>query len=73
MNAIPLDTAAGLCEEIRNRNLPRWYSAYGWWCRGCYKYSKGAPEKSCFYSPPENRGCSQVNKLFDKTEQGRNK
>ncbi len=33
-------------------------------CWGCVNYSKGVPEKLCFYNPPNNDGCEKVNKLF---------
>jgi len=64
MGVIPKDVALKLCEEIRAKNRGRWYSFYGMWCWGCYKFSKGDSTKLCFSNNPENRGCAQVNERY---------
>jgi len=66
MDNIPKDVALQLCEKIREDNRGRWYSFYGVWCWGCYNFTKGDPDKLCFSGRPDNRGCSQVNKRYDR-------
>jgi hypothetical protein len=68
MSAIPSDVALSLCAKIRERNRGRWYSFYGVWCYFCYRFTKGDPKKLCFSGTPDNRGCSQVNKQFDREQ-----
>jgi hypothetical protein len=48
--SIPLETAAELCKAYRDRHGARLFTQ----CWGCVKYSKGVPEKLCFYNPPNN-------------------
>jgi hypothetical protein len=59
--SIPLERAAELCKAYRDKHGVRLFSQ----CWGCVKYSKGVPEKLCFYDPPNNDGCKKVNALFE--------
>jgi len=63
-NPIHVDKAIELCKEHRDKRKVRMFSQ----CWGCLKYSKEEPSKMCFYNPPENRGCTFVNKLFDSSQ-----
>ena len=58
---IPEVEAAKLCLEIRKEKGVRLFSQ----CWGCMRFSKGNPEKMCYNSNPDNRGCGLVNKRFD--------
>ncbi len=62
--AIPQKTALQLCQEIREENRSRWYTLDGLRCWWCATFSKG-PERRCFASRPDYRGCGQVNARFD--------
>lgn len=64
--AIPYDVAAELCAAIRAENKNKWYSFNAWWCWGCTRASRDAPEKRCFAATPDCRGCSQVNSRYGK-------
>lgn len=59
--SIPLETAAELCKVYRDKHGAGLFSQ----CWGCVKYSKRAPEKMCFYKPPNNDACKKVNELFE--------
>ena len=65
-NAIPFDTAARLCEEIRSENERRWYTFNGIWCLFCVRFS-GPATKRCFANAPGARGCEQVNARYDRS------
>jgi hypothetical protein len=65
---IPDEIAKELCHQIRLHNRCRWYSFYGIWCWGCFKFSKGNPAKMCYSNRPGNRGCCQVNKRYDRAK-----
>jgi hypothetical protein len=65
---IPKEVALKLCEQIREKNRRRWYSFYGIWCWFCHRFAKGNPDKLCFSNRPDNRGCHQVNKRYDKVK-----
>jgi hypothetical protein len=65
MDVIPKDVALKLCEEIRAKNRGRWYSFFGMWCWGCYRFSRGNSTRLCFSNNPENRGCAQVNERYE--------
>ena len=65
---IPDEVAKELCHQIRLQNHCRWYSFYGLWCWGCFKFSKGDPTKMCYSNRPGNRGCCQVNKRYDRAK-----
>ena len=66
VDTIPKDAALQLCDEIRKENHGKWYSFSGLWCYMCNKVSKGDMTKLCFHGRPDNRGCSQVNRRYDK-------
>lgn len=59
--SIPLLRAAELCKAYRDKHGAHLFTQ----CWGCVKYSKGDPEKMCFYNPPTNDGCKKVNELFE--------
>jgi len=63
--AIPREVALQLCADIQAENRRKWYTAAGMMCRGCVKFSKGDPNKRCFASRPDNRGCYQVSARYD--------
>ncbi|MFX1505631.1 MAG: hypothetical protein ACFFDC_05905 [Promethearchaeota archaeon] len=70
---IPKSIALGLCEEIRIRNQKkRWPFYIGkMQCHFCWRFGKkayntGNPSKLCAFASEDNRGCWQVNKLYDK-------
>lgn len=69
---IPQQIALELCEEIRIRNQQkRWPFYIGkMQCHFCWRFGKkaynaGNPEKLCAFGSGDNRGCWQVNKLYD--------
>ena len=69
---IPQRIALGLCEEIRIRNQQkRWPFYIGkMQCHFCWRFGKKAynaanPRKLCAFGSDDNRGCWQVNKLYD--------
>jgi hypothetical protein len=61
---IPEQVALRLCQEIRAQHRGKWYSFNAWWCWGCSTFTKGDPTKMCFYTPPDFRGCAQVNQRW---------
>ena len=63
--AIPRETALRLCQEIRQDNRGKWYTFNGLWCWGCSTFSRGNPDKLCFASKADCRGCGQFNARFD--------
>ena len=58
---IPMDVAIRLCQEVRAERPVRLFSQ----CWGCLKASKGEPTRMCIHRPPDNRGCSLVNRRHD--------
>ncbi len=63
---IPEDVAVRLCDEIQAENLKKWAFSYKrMWCWGCRTFTKGRPDKMCFVNAPGNRGCDQINNMFD--------
>lgn len=58
--SMPFERAFELCKRYREEHKVRVFSM----CWGCMRYSKGNPEKMCFYKPPKNNGCRFVNKLY---------
>jgi hypothetical protein len=66
MSAIPIETAILICNEIRHKREKKIYSAGELQCKACQKSSQGDPQKMCFASSVDNRGCLYVNERFDK-------
>lgn len=69
---IPQTIVLKLCDEIRTRNRKkRWIFGIGkMQCHFCWLFGKKAynadnPEKLCAFGSDDNRGCWQVNKLYD--------
>ncbi len=58
--SIPLNVAVDCCKAYREMRKVRLFSQ----CWGCMRFSKSAPEKMCFYKPPNNTGCKFVNTVF---------
>jgi hypothetical protein len=63
---ISKEEALKACKAIRSRNRDRIISFAKIQCWGCLKYSHGDEALLCFNSAEGNRGCSLVNKEFDK-------
>ena len=57
---IPFERAFEFCKRYREEHMVRMFSQ----CWGCVRFSKGDPEKMCFYKQPNNDGCRFVNKLY---------
>jgi hypothetical protein len=69
---IPQKIALELCKEIRKRNQKKhWFFGIGkMQCHFCWRfgqkaYNAGDPTKLCAFGSVNNRGCWQVNKLYD--------
>ena len=65
MVTIPRDVAIQICEKIREEHDKKIYMVGQMQCAACIESSKGDPDKMCFASTKENRGCIYVNKRFD--------
>nr|MDO8083506.1 hypothetical protein [Candidatus Sigynarchaeum springense] len=63
---IPPDIALALCEEARAMNTRKRVSFKNIMCWGCTRFSK-SPQARCWSGSGDgtNRGCFQVNELFD--------
>jgi len=59
---IPREVAVRLCAEVSSAKKGKMFTQ----CWGCWKFSKGDPEKMCF-NGPANRGCQLVNQLYDRS------
>jgi len=68
MNTISKDVALLLCSAIRQENRGKWYTLAGLQCWVCMRFSKGNTAKMCFNNQPDYRGCTQVNKRYDKVK-----
>jgi hypothetical protein len=70
---IPSETVYQFCEEVRMKHKKSWFP-FGigkMQCWGCWRYGKkvdtdGKISNICAFNHPENRGCWQINKLYDK-------
>ncbi|MFX0123856.1 MAG: hypothetical protein ACFFAE_09480 [Candidatus Hodarchaeota archaeon] len=69
---IPQKTALELCQEVRLKNRQKhWFFNIGkiqchfCWYFGKKAYNAGNPEKLCVFGSNDNRGCWQVNRLYD--------
>jgi hypothetical protein len=60
---IPFEVARELCEAYRIEHGVKKFSQ----CWGCVKFSHGEPDKMCFASGEDNRGCPKVNRMFDES------
>jgi len=69
LKPLPEDIAFQICEQIREEKGVRLFSQ----CWGCVKFSKGDIKKMCFYDPPNNRGCTLVNKQYESQMDNQNK
>ena len=63
---IPREIALKLCAEIREVNLKKRFNFLAMQCRGCWKFSKGDPDKMCVTANPGYRGCYLVNRRYDR-------
>ncbi|MFX1536780.1 MAG: hypothetical protein ACFFDI_21390 [Promethearchaeota archaeon] len=71
MSSIPKEIALELCEEVRTKNERKRFGVgktqcYFCWRFGKEKYEAGDPSNLCALNHENNRGCWQVNKLYDK-------
>jgi hypothetical protein len=64
-DGIPVEVATQLCRQIQAENRGKWFSWKAWWCWGCRTFTGGNSKKMCFYSPPDHRGCAQVNRRYE--------
>ncbi len=71
-NIIPKETVYELCETIRSKHRQsRWPFGFGkMQCWGCMKFGKKIDEDGnitniCALNNPENRGCGQINNLYE--------
>lgn len=67
MSAIPAVRACQLCEKIQMANRGKWFTYRGLWCWGCSRFGK-TPQQHCWVNGAENRGCAQVNQVYDAEE-----
>jgi hypothetical protein len=67
MSAIPATRALQICEKINMANQRKWFTFKGLWCWGCSRFSK-TPQQRCWRNDHENRGCAQVNEVYDSEE-----
>ncbi|WP_455393018.1 hypothetical protein [[Eubacterium] cellulosolvens] len=65
MTGIPKEIAIKICEKIQNEREKKIYMVGQMQCVACLKSSKGDPDKMCFSSDKDNRGCIYINKRFD--------
>lgn len=66
MNSIPREIAIRICETIQDDHEKKIYAVGEMQCAACIKSSNRNPEKMCYSSLKDNRGCIYVNKRFDK-------
>ncbi len=64
--AIPKDIALQLCEEIREESARKKFGSGKMMCWGCIKATKDNIKGRCVFANELNRGCSQINKRYDK-------
>ena len=63
-NAIPLDVAIQLCEEVREEAEKNWHTPSARWCWSCQQSAGGNPDNRGFLRVAGNRGCVLINALF---------
>ena len=69
---IPREIALKLCAEIREENKRKWFGFGKTQCSICYKLGKEDSSKLCIFGNELNRGCSQVNKRYEKLSERQN-
>ena len=69
---IPKKKAMEICEAIREKNKQKRFifSAGKMQCHFCWYFGKkdfeaGNPEKMCAFGSDDNRGCWQINRIYD--------
>jgi hypothetical protein len=69
---IPKETVYELCEVIRSKHQQsKWPFGIGkMQCWGCWKFGRKIDDEGnitniCALNHPENRGCRQINNLYD--------
>jgi hypothetical protein len=62
MDAISREEALKLCEEVRQENRHKWFSAARWQCWGCVSFTRGDLDKMCLRTPAGYNGCTLVNR-----------
>ena len=69
---IPKKQAMEICEEIREKNKHKRFifsigkmQCHFCWYFGKKDYEAGNPEKMCAFGSEDNRGCWQINKIYD--------
>ena len=65
-NTIPRGVALELCKQIREENERKLFGFGKTQCSFCYKFAKDNASKFCIFANELNRGCSQVNKRYEK-------
>ena len=72
-NIIPIETVLQLCEQVRTKHQKsRFPFGIGkMQCWGCWRFGhkgkdEGKDSNICALNNPENRGCWQINRLYDK-------
>jgi hypothetical protein len=68
-HSMPKDIALQLCNEIRQLHGGKLYTFAGMQCWGCTTFSRGDPNRMCFSSQADYRGCNLVNSRYEKMVQ----
>ena len=69
---IPQEIAMTICDEIREKNNQKNFilsigkmQCHFCWYFGKKDYKAGNPEKMCAFGSDDNRGCWQINRIYD--------
>jgi hypothetical protein len=65
MTGIPTDIAMKICDQIQEEHVKKIYMVGQMQCTACLDSSKGNPDKMCFASKKDNRGCIYITKRYD--------
>ena len=65
-NTIPREVALELCTKIREENMGKLFGIGKTQCSFCYKLAKDDRSKLCIFANEANRGCTQINKRYQK-------
>ncbi len=65
-NTIPREVALELCEQIRKENMGKLFGIGKTQCSICYKLAKDDSSKLCIFVNEANRGCTRINKRYQK-------